>query len=205
EPIAQDIFSVKDYCEYIITNGNDPAYAPYVKLATAMLEYCQAANAYFDYIPVNFAETTNAQAAVGTASGLNSTLTLDENARTYFKTASYMALTVPEYRFYVQPGSLTEAEAAALNSKITVNGPKGVKAQFVKNTDKGDAILLEVTGIDVEHMDEAVTIEIDGIGTIKFCGNDFARLLAKNAATAVLGAALYNYGVEAKACFGNNG
>ena len=137
--------------------------------------------------------------------GRTSTLTLDTDARNYFNTASYMALTVPEYRFYVKEGMLTEAQAAALNSKITVTGPKGVKAQFVKNTDKDDAILLEVTGVDVEHMDEAVTVTIDGVGAITFCGNDFARLLAKNTATAVLGAALYNYGVEAKACFGANG
>ena len=204
-PIAQDIYSVKDYCEFIIANGNNPAYAPYVDLATAMLEYCQAANAYFDYIPVNFAETTNAQAAVDAVAGRTSTLTLDTDARNYFNTASYMALTVPEYRFYVKEGMLTEAQAAALNSKITVTGPTGVKARFVKNVDKNDAIMLEVTGIDVEHMNEAVIVTIEGVGTITFCGNDFARLLAKNAATAVLGAALYNYGAEAKACFGNNG
>ena len=42
---------------------------------------------------------------------------------------------------------------------------------------------------------------IDGFGTIRFCGNDFAILLARNASTATLGAALYNYGTAAKACF----
>ena len=109
-----------------------------------------------------------------------------------------MALTRPEFRFHT--ANLTEAEAVALNGKITVDGPNGVAAQFVKSASTG-AILLEVTGIEAATMDQAVTITIDGFGTLTFCGNDFARLMAKNAATAVLGAALYNYGAAAKACF----
>ena len=60
------------------------------------------------------------------------------------------------------------------------------------------------TFIEAANMDEVITISIDGFGTITFCGNDFAILLARHASTATLGAALYNYGVKAKACFTPN-
>ena len=110
---------------------------------------------------------------------------------------SFMALTKPEFRFYVKADcGLSEADFVELNDKITVNG--SASAKFVKN---GDAILLEVTGIEAANMDEVITITIDGFGTITFCGNDFANLLAKNASTQTLGTALYLYGTAAKACF----
>ena len=117
-----------------------------------------------------------------------------------------MAVTKPEFRFYVNPESgLTEADYVALNDKITVNCDNAnvlekVSVQFVKNIETG-AILLEVTGIEAATMDAIITITIDGFGTITFCGNDFARLLAKNASTQTLGTALYLYGTAAKACF----
>ena len=191
--------SIAAYCEALIAGNFEQKYKD---LALATLEYGQAANDYFAgtgfYAANDFADTTLANAAVPTVKELTYTLTLDENARGKIASASYMALTKPEFRFYTK--NLTEAEAAALNSKITVTGPTGVKAQFVKNAGTG-AIMLEVTGIEAATMDQAVTITIDGFGTITFCGNDFARLLARNDSTATLGAALYNYGVAAKACF----
>ena len=113
-----------------------------------------------------------------------------------------MAVTQPEFRFYTT--GITEVEAAALNDKITVSGNakvlEKVSVQFVKNAETGK-ILLEVTGIEAATMDEVITITIDDFGTITFCGNDFARLLAMNGSTATLGAALYLYGVAAKALF----
>ena len=109
-----------------------------------------------------------------------------------------MALTQPEFRFYFNE-NLTEAKAVELNdnNQITTN-VDGVTAKFYKN---GDAILLEVTGIEAANMDEVITITVGGLGTITFSGNDFARMLAKNASTQTLGAALYLYGAAAKACF----
>ena len=50
-------------------------------------------------------------------------------------------------------------------------------------------------------MDETIFVTIAGLGTITFSGNVFAKMMANNAATAPLGAALYNYGAAAKACF----
>ncbi len=83
---------------------------------------------------------------------------------------------------------------------------KKVSARFVRNS-KTNKILLEVTGIEAETMDKVITIEIDGFGTIKFCGNDFARLLTNSSEDTMktFGTALYLYGEEAKACFGNTG
>ena len=76
----------------------------------------------------------------------------------------------------------------------------GASARFVKN---GSAILLEVTGIEAANMDEVITIGIDGFGTIRFCGNDFSRMLAKSTepTAATLGTALYLYGAAADRCF----
>ena len=113
-------------------------------------------------------------------------------------------MTKPEFRFYTT--GLTEAEAIALNRKITVtdvNGKivQGVTARFVKSAQNNGIILLEVTGIEAKDMDKVLTITIDGFGTITFSGYDFARMLAKYDATQELGAALYLYGATAKALF----
>ena len=201
--------SIAAYCNALIAGNYEQKYKD---LAAATLEYGQAANDYFAgtgfYAANDFAGTDAAQAVVSAVANRASTLSLDENARGKIVSASFMALTKPEFRFYTNgltefrfyTNGLTDAEAAALNSKITVTGPADVKAKFVRNASSG-AIMLEVTGIEAATMDQAVTITIDGFGTITFCGNDFARLLAKNTSTATLGAALYNYGVAAKACF----
>ena len=114
--------------------------------------------------------------------------------------ASFMALTQPEFRFYFNE-NLTEAKAVELNdnNQITTN-VDGVKARFYKN---GDAILLEVKGVEAKDMDKVITITVGDLGTITFSGNDFARMMAKSddQSIAALGAALYLYGDAAKACF----
>ena len=191
--------SVADYCNHLIANYDGVDAAAVKALAVATLEYGQAAKEYFNYEPEApaFATTEAAQDAISDVAALDNHMSVNANGN--IKSISFMALTKPEFRFYVNPYSgLSEADYVALNDKITVDG--NASARFVKNPDTG-AILLEVTGIETANMDEVITIEIDGFGTITFCGNDFARLLAKNNSTATLGAALYLYGVAAKACF----
>ena len=193
--------SIANYCKHLIANYDGENAAAVKALAAATLEYGQAANNYFAgmdyYTATTFADTEKAQAAVADAAGLENHMSVNANGK--IQSISYMAVTKPEFRFYVNPDSgLTEADYVALNDKITVNGH--ATAKFVKNIETG-AILLEVTGIEAANMDEIITITIDGFGTITFCGNDFARLLAKNDSTATLGAALYLYGVAAKALF----
>ena len=187
--------SVADYCKYLL----DGDFSEDVKaLAKATLEYGQAANDYFAemgyYHASQITTIEDAQAAIADAAGLENHMSINANGK--IRSISYMALTKPEFRFYTT--GLTEAEAAALNDKITVNG--SANAKFVKNVETG-SILLEVTGIEAATMDEVITITIDGFGTITFCGNDFANLLAKNDSTATLGAALYLYGAAAQALF----
>ena len=200
--------SIANYCKHLIANYDGENAAAVKALAAATLEYGQAANNYFAgmdyYTATTFADTEKAQAAVADAAGLENHMSVNANGK--IQSISYMAVTKPEFRFYVNPDSgLTEADYVALNDKITVNCDNAnvlekVSAKFVKNIETG-AILLEVTGIEAANMDEIITITIDGFGTITFCGNDFARLLAKNDSTATLGAALYLYGVAAKALF----
>jgi hypothetical protein len=191
--------SVADYCYYLL-DGN---FSAKVKdLAAATLEYGQAAKTYFDYEPdaPAFADTQDAKATLdaGKLNAENYTPVLTVNAGGKITGVSLMVLTKPEFRFYTT--GLTETQALALNKKITVDGP--ASAQFVKIADT-EEILLEVTDIEAANMDKVITITIDGFGTITFRGNDFAWILAQSSdsATAVLGAALYNYGLKAKDCF----
>ena len=200
--------SIADYCKHLIANYDGENAAAVKALAAATLEYGQAANDYFFgthyYHESDITTITNAVDATKAAEAKGLTNHMSVNANGKIQSISYMALTKPEFRFYVNPESgLTEADYVALNDKITVNCDNAnvlekVSVQFVKN---GDAILLEVTGIEAANMDEIITITIDGFGTITFCGNDFANLLAKNASTQTLGTALYLYGLAAKACF----
>ena len=200
--------SIADYCKHLIANYDGENAAAVKALAAATLEYGQAANDYFFgthyYHESDITTITNAVDADKAAEAKGLTNHMSVNANGKIQSISYMALTKPEFRFYVNPESgLTEADYVALNDKITVNCDNAnvlekVSVQFVKN---GDAILLEVTGIEAANMDEIITITIDGFGTITFCGNDFANLLAKNASTQTLGTALYLYGLAAKACF----
>ncbi len=191
--------SVADYCNYLL----DGDFSEEVKaLAAAALEYGEAANEYFDHSAA-FAGTEAAQTAVDHVSGLDNHMSVATGGK--ITSIGYMALAKPEFRFYTDPEcGLTEADFIALNNgKIHVSGGNGkVTARFVRSNDNDGAIMLEVTGIEAKNMDEIITITIDdNFGTIEFCGNDFARLLANNTPTAVLGAALYNYGAAAKAYF----
>ena len=194
--------SVAEYCRYLL----DGDFSADVKaLAKATLEYGQAANDYFARTGYYHAsEITTIEDAVNAdnvtaAQMLPNEMSVETGGR--ISSISFMALTKPEFRFYVDPGcGLSEADCAALNEngRITVNG--GASARFVKN---GSAILLEVTGIEAANMDEVITIGIDGFGTIRFCGNDFSRMLAKSMepTAATLGTALYLYGAAADRCF----
>ena len=200
-------YSVARYCKYLI----DGDYEENVqKLAKATLEYGQAANDYFAgmefYHPSQITTIEDAVKAekIAEAQGLTNHLSTQTNG--ILSGVSFMALAQPEFRFYVSPDcALTEADFAALNGKIRITDAegeeaRGVDAQFVRNTDT-DTIFLEVTGIEAADMDEVVTIGIDGFGTIEFCGNDFARMLALNESTRTLGTALYLYSTAADACF----
>ena len=174
------------------------------ELAKATLEYGKAANDYFYGTGFYHQSTITSpysaeykEEALHTAKKLTNTLSVTDKLRTKRASAAFMALTKPEFRFYMK--DLTEEEAYELNSKITTN-VDGVTAKFYKN---GDAILLEVTGIEAANMDEVITITVGGLGTITFSGYDFARMMAKSddQSIAALGAALYLYGDAAKACF----
>ena len=200
-------YSVARYCKTLI----DGDYGAQVKdLAAATLEYGQAANDYFAGTgSCHASEITTIREAVKPekieeAQGLENHLSVETGGMV--DGISFMALTKPEFRFYVSPDcGLTETDFAALNNSISVTDAGGeavcgVEARFVRNADT-EAILLEVTGVEAERMDEVLTVTIDGFGTIEFCGNDFARMLAMSEDTQTLGTALYLYGAAAKACF----
>ena len=201
-------YSVAMYCKYLIDGDYEDTVQ---KLAKATLEYGQAANDYFAGKALYHASqiTTIGDAAdpekIEEVQGLANQMVVETDGR--IAGISFMALTKPEFRFYVDPEcELTEADFAALNDKISVTDAdgaevRGVDVRFVRNNDKNDAIMLEATGVKAENMDEVITITIDGFGSIRFSGNDFARMLAKNEATRTLGTALYLYGAAAKACF----
>ncbi len=197
-------YSVAKYCEYLIANYNGENARAVRDLAKATLEYGKAANDYFYGTGFYHQSTITSpysaeykEEALHTAKNLTNTLSVTDNLRTKLASAAFMALTQPEFRFYMK--DLTEAEAAELNDAITTN-VDGVTAKFYKN---GDAILLEVTGIEAANMDEVITITVGELGTITFSGYDFARMMAKSddQSIAALGAALYLYGDAAKACF----
>ena len=197
-------YSVAKYCEYLIANYNGENARAVRELAKATLEYGKAANDYFYGTGFYHQSTITSpysaeykEEALHRAKNLTNTLSVTDNLRTKLASAAFMALTKPEFRFYMK--DLTEAEAVELNSKITTN-VNGVTAKFYKN---GDAILLEVEGIKAEDMDKIITITVGDLGTITFSGYDFARMMAKSddQSIAALGAALYLYGDAAKACF----
>ena len=187
--------NVKEYCNTLIAGGFEPEVAA---LAQAVLDYGQAANNFFDYT-----DETMSTLADLSADDAKAWTPVFSDTTGKIRNVSFMALTKPEFRFYMQ--DITEAEAAAYNtagirvSDADTDIEGTLNARFVKNT-HGD-ILIEVTGVMAEYMDETIVVTIDGLGTITFAGNDFAKLMAGNAATETLGAALYAYGAAAKACF----
>lgn len=202
-------YSVAQYCKYLLDGDYEDSVQ---RLAKATLEYGQAANDYFATTGFYHASRITTITEAVKAENVEQTQELDNHmsvdANGAINGISFMALTKPVFRFYVDPETciLTEADFAALNDKIRITDADGEEvrdadAQFVRNADKNDAIMLEVTGIEAESMDKVITITIDGFGAITFCGNDFARILAKDTRTETLGTALYLYGAAAKACF----
>ena len=187
--------SVKNYCNTLTAGDYEPEV---VALAQAVLDYGQAANNFFDYTDETISAVTNLSADDAKAWA---PVFADTTGK--IRSISFMALTKPEFRFYTR--DITEAEAAAYNTAgvtaayADTSITETLNARFVKNQ-SGD-ILIEVTGVMAEYMDETIIVTIDGLGTITFAGNDFAKLMANNAATEALGAALYAYGAAAKACF----
>ena len=200
--------SIAAYCRFLL----DGEYEQSVKnLAAATLEYGKAANDYFSgqdfyeqseiHSPITAEQRAQALDELANKKALAAT----GEAKNVFTGASFMALTKPEFRFYTT--GLTEAEAAALNSGITVScanssvNMKDVKVRFVKSAQNNETILLEVTGIEAKDMDEVFTVNFGSFGTLTFTGYDFARMMASSNAAQALGVALYLYGEAAGTLF----
>ena len=191
--------SVKYYCDFLIEHNNTYG-ANDVALATAILNYGQAANNVF----------LGGADEIANLAGMNKTAVQSASATFTDGTgavtgASFMALTKPEFRFYTN--GITEQQGYDYNqagvSATMANGGDTLTARFVKKAD--GKVLLEVKGISAENMDKVVTVTVTGLGSITFNGNAFAKAMANpnnNEAQQNLGAALYNYGAAAKTCFG---
>jgi hypothetical protein len=117
-----------------------------------------------------------------------------------------MALTKPEFRFYMDVDEATAA-ACTVEASFKDGGAAGtLKARFAK--DAGGNVLIEVTGLQAQDLGRTVKISIDGLADttkyIEFAGYDFAKLMTANSSTEKLGIALYNYGFMANACWGTD-
>ena len=191
--------SVLAYCEELKSGDCEQRYKD---VAIALENYAQAANDVFNY----------SDDTIANIGGLDPTAA--QNAQIVFTDgtgmvngASFMALTKPEFRFYVKD-DIDEAAAIAYNQAgVTATmdgGSDTLNARFVKKSD--DSILIEVTGVSAENMDKEITVTVTGLGTITFNGNAFAKAMAKssNPEQQRLGAALYNYGDAAKTCFADD-
>ena len=189
--------SVKDYCSALTDGGYGEEVAA---LAQAVLDYGQAANNYFNY--TDEAMSTLANLTADDAKAWEKQLS-DTTGK--LRAMSFMALTKPEFRFYMK--DITETQAAAYNAAgVTAAYTNSditdtLHARFVKNAQ--GSILIEVTGVQAEYMSKTIVVTVPGLGTITFAGNDFAKMMADNAATETLGAALYAYGEAARICFAN--
>ena len=195
--------SVMDYCLALCGSAYD-AYPEAQALARALLQYGKAANDVFDYTD---AEITTLD-TLDTAPVAAYTGAKFSDGTHKVSGASFLALTKPVFRFYMN--SLTEAQAYAYNqagvSAAYADAAVGetLNARFVKRQVNGETVVLvEVTGVSVENMEEEIVVTVNGLGTIRFNGNAFAKAMANDAdpVTQRFGAALYNYSVAAKACF----
>ncbi|MBQ9551676.1 MAG: leucine-rich repeat domain-containing protein [Clostridia bacterium] len=195
--------SVMDYCLALCS----PAYAEYAEeqaLAKAILQYGKAANDVFAYSDDEI--TTIGELDHSAVQAYNGAKFTDGTGK--ITGASFMALAKPDFRFYMK--GLTEAEACAYNQAgITAayrnaNVEEELHARFLKKTVNGETnFLVEVTGVSAENLDEEIVVTIPGLGSFTFNGNAFAKAMANNSdpVTRNFGAALYNYGVAANACF----
>ena len=194
EPIEQNIHSVKEYCEALMETY--PVGSEVYALADALLRYAQAANDYFE-LGDEIADISDLESDFTWSYAFNNETSLN------IYSLSFMALTQPEYRFYVK--GLSEEQALAYNEAgvsaayADANIAETPNARFVK-TAQGK-VLLEVTGITAQTMDKPIVVTIEGVGTLTFAGNDFAKLMVASGGDtmAPLGVALYDYGVAAAA------
>ena len=189
--------SVLEYCE-TLRNGDQTAAVKAV--AYALEQYAQAANVTFGYAAdaITDISTLNKEAVKAYTGAVYS----DGTGKVCG--ASFMALTKPEFRFYT--AGIDEQTAYDYNqagiSVTMAGGTDTLNARFVKKAN-GD-ILLEVTGVSAQNMDKTITVTIIALGqTITFNGNAFAKAMALSSSETQqnLGAALFNYGEAANACW----
>ena len=205
--------SVELYCEEAPEYYPAEEYADVLALTAAILDYGQAAE---DVLGASGAVTQDFTVDTEKVAGYTEAKFADNTGYVY--NASFMALTKPEYRFYVN--GVSEAEAYAYNESgvSAAYSNKDIKekpnARFVKTVKDGVTyILIEVTGVSAENMGETITVTIngmsDGAKTIVFNGYAFAKALylynnpsdERQAAQNNFGAALYNYGYAANKVF----
>ena len=195
--------SVMDYCLALCGSEYDE-YPEAQALAKALLQYGKAANDVFDYTD---AEITTLD-TLDTVPVQSYTGAKFSDGTHKVSGASFLALTKPVFRFYMN--SLTEAQAYAYNqagvSAAYADETVGetLQARFVKRQVNGETVVLvEVTGVSAENMAEEIFVTINGLGTIRFNGYAFAKAMANDSdpATQALGAALFNYSVAAYTCF----
>ena len=201
--------SVKAYCTELQKPQYTADYAKAQALAGAILVYGQAANnAFADGTTVLAADIADIS-GLSTGGAIGASVVFSNTTGQPLTGASFMALTKPEFRFYM--AGIDENTAYSYNQAgitATMGGakPDALQARFVKKAN-GD-VLLEVTGVSAENMDKTITVTINGMeeghNTITFNGNAFAKAMASSGNTQQrnLGAALYNYGAAAKTCFG---
>jgi hypothetical protein len=148
--------SVADYCKAVLnmdaadlgSNG-----AAVQQLAKATLDYGKAASDYFHYNTTGFAGYANQ------LGDFTDTYQMFDNATNLsISSVTYRATSVPELRFVVN--GLTEAQAAALNDSIFVEGIDGVEASFAKRED--GRIILQVTNIPIAKFDQQFTVYAGG-------------------------------------------
>ncbi|MBQ9551678.1 MAG: leucine-rich repeat domain-containing protein [Clostridia bacterium] len=198
--------TVMDYCISLCGHEYD-AYEKEQNLAKAILQYGKAANEVFDWTDeeiTTFGELDHQPVQAYTGS-------IFTDGTHKITGASFMALAKPVFRFYMS--GVSEAEAAAYNNANNITAAysdpnlsesEQLNARFLKATrDDETFVLVEVTGISAENMNEEVVVSIPGLGQFTFNGNAFAKTMANDSdpVTQNFGAALYNYGAAANACF----
>lgn len=192
--------SVYGYCEDLKAGDYEQRYK---NVAIALENYAQAAKVAFDYP----GDTITNIDGLTAAEGFGGWEYQFGDSTGKIGSISFLALTKPEFRFYMP--DVTEAEAAActVTASFKNGGTTGsLKARFAK--DAGGNVLIEVTGLQAQDLGRTVKISIDGLADttkyIEFAGYDFAKLMTANSSTEKLGIALYNYGFMANACWGTD-
>ena len=200
--------SVMAYCVALCSPEYDE-YHEEQELARAILQYGKAANDWFKYSEDEI--TTFGLLDHTAVQNYNRAIFTDGTHK--ITGASFMALAKPDFRFYMN--DVTEAEAFAYNQAgisayyRNEDVHEELHACFKKSTRNGQAVVLvEVTGVSAENMEEEIIVSIPGLGEFTFNGNAFAKAMANQTgsdpdavATRNLGAALFNYGEAANACF----